>query len=198
VRAEVRTCLKSKNPWILVSLALVAAFFGVSRAGADHLIRRAVLHDAGGNVVGRVVFETVTTGVRVTATVSALAPGFHGFHIHANNDPANGVGCVAPTFASADGHFNTSGNTHGGHAGDMPSLLAKGNGVARLSFTTDRFTLDAVAGRAVIVHANADNYGNVPTGGNPDQYTPNSPAATALTEATGNAGARVACGVIGD
>jgi Cu-Zn family superoxide dismutase len=191
-------CLKSKNPWILSSLALVAAVFGVSRAGADHLIRRAVLHDAAGNVVGRVVFETVTTGVRVTAIVSSLAPGFHGFHVHANNDPANGAGCVPPTFASADGHFNTSGGTHGAHAGDMPSLLAKANGVARLSFTTDRFTLDAIAGRAVIVHASADNFGNIPTGSNPDQYTPNSPAATALTEATGNAGARVACGVIGD
>jgi Cu-Zn family superoxide dismutase len=105
---------------------------------------------------------------------------------------------VAPTFASADGHYNTTPGTHGGHSGDMPVLLAKANGVATLSAVSDRFKLDELAGRAVIVHALSDNFGNVPTGANPDQYTPNSPAATALTQATGNASTRVACGVIGD
>ena len=181
------------------TLALAAcAFVCADRLGADHLVRRAVLHDAAGNVAGRVVFESTASGVRVTASVSGLTPGFHGFHVHANNDPANGVGCVPPTFVSADGHFNATTGTHGGHSGDMPALLAKSNGLARLTFVTDRFKLDAIAGRAVIVHALADNFGNVPTGPNPDQYTPNSPAATTLTEATGNASTRVACGLIGD
>jgi Cu-Zn family superoxide dismutase len=70
------------------------------------------------------------------------------------------------------------------------------DGSAFLSFVTDRVTLDEVDGRAVIIHALPDNFHNIPVGPNADQYTPNSDAATAATDATGNAGARVGCGVV--
>jgi Cu-Zn family superoxide dismutase len=166
------------------------------RVAAEHRGLRAVLRDAAGNRVGFVQLAAVRGGVQVSAEVSGLPAGFHGYHVHANNDPANGEGCVPPGFTSADGHLALAGTTHGAHAGDMPVLLAAASGRAVLGFVTDRFSLSDVAGRAIIVHAGSNNYGNIPVGANPDQYTPNSPAATALTAATGNAGARVLCGVI--
>jgi Cu-Zn family superoxide dismutase len=76
----------------------------------------------------------------------------------------------------------------------MPVVYVLRGGVAFASFVTDRFTPAEIVGRAVIVHARPDNYANVPVGEAPNQYTPNSPAATALTEATGNAGERVVAG----
>jgi superoxide dismutase, Cu-Zn family len=179
-----------------IASSLVLAAAAATHVRADRRAPRATLRNAAGNTVGQVSFTAVRGGVLVTADVSGLAPGFHGYHIHANDDPANGVGCVAPTFASADGHFAAAGTTHGAHAGDMPVLLAMANGTARATFVSDRFALSDLRGRAVIVHAGSNNYGNIPVGANPDQYMPNSPAATAATAATGNAGARVLCGVI--
>jgi superoxide dismutase, Cu-Zn family len=188
-----------KNPRVLVSLFALLAIAGVlaARAAADHRRElRTELKDAAGAVVGHVRFTSVSGGVLVTTEIAGLSPGFHGYHVHANNDPANGEGCVPPTFVSADGHFAVAGTSHGAHAGDMPVLLAMTSGTARSGFVSDRFGLADLRGRAVIVHAGSNNYGNIPVGPNPDQYTPNSPAATAATAATGNAGARVACGVI--
>ena len=136
--------------------------------------------------------------MEVRVTLSGLSPGFHGMHLHANDNPANGDGCVPPTFVSADAHLNPAGNVHGDHAGDMPVLMALDDGSGRLSFETDRVTLAEISGRVVIIHAAPDNFHNIPVGSNADQYTPNSVTATALTDATGNAGARVGCGVIAD
>jgi Cu-Zn family superoxide dismutase len=78
----------------------------------------------------------------------------------------------------------------------MPPVLLNADGEADLKFTTGRLTLSQLEQRAVVFHAGADNLGNVPVGTATDAYTPNSPAATAKTAATGNAGDRVACGVI--
>jgi Cu-Zn family superoxide dismutase len=165
----------------------------------------AVLRDASGAFVGRVVF--VPARDRTTVIVSAALPagtsGIHGFHVHANDNPANGDGCVADPaqpaathFVSADGHYNPGGATHGGHAGDMPALFFTADGEAAMTFVTDRFAPGEIEGKAVVLHAGPDNYGNVPVGAAANQYTPNAPDATTLTQATGNAGARLACGVI--
>jgi Cu-Zn family superoxide dismutase len=128
---------------------------------------------------------------------------FHGLHVHANDVPANGAGCLADPaqspatwFVSADGHLTVPGRTHGGHAGDLPPVLVDADGTADLKFTTARLPLAGLDNRAVVLHAGPDNLGNVPLGAAPDAYTPNSAAATARTHATGNAGDRVACGVI--
>ena len=99
-------------------------------------------------------------------------------------------------FASADGHFNPSGEGHGHHAGDLPALFFSANGEAWAKFTTDHFKPEELRGRALILHVSSDNYGNVPVGDGDDQYTPNSDAASELTMKTGNAGARLGCGVI--
>jgi superoxide dismutase, Cu-Zn family len=170
-------------------------------------VAQAVLRDATGAFVGRVVF-TASGGATLIA-VSARLPagagvdGIHGFHVHANDNPANGNGCVAdPTqpatthFVSADGHFNPGGGTHGNHAGDMPALFFSESGSAAMSFTFDRFDPAEVRGRAVILHQAPDNYGNIPVGPAANQYTANSTEATTLTQNTGNAGVRIACGVI--
>lgn len=163
---------------------------------------------ADGRAVGQVVFFGVNdTGTRVRATVDMPRgnpmAGFHGFHVHANSDPANGSGCVADPaqpsstwFVSADGHLAEAGQAHGGHAGDLPPLLLTEKGRAYAVSITDRLHVADVLDRAVMLHAGPDNVGNVPVGTGPEQYTPNSPAATAATAATGNAGDRVACGVV--
>jgi Cu-Zn family superoxide dismutase len=195
-----------------MALGTAAVLAGASLLVADEAGARpqeigAVLRDPSGAAVGVVTFAKAGSGTRVTAAMQRnryVAPGeFHGFHVHANDNPANGTGCVADPaaapstwFVSADGHLAGSGKTHGDHAGDMPSPLIARDGTAILMFTTDRFTPSSVVGRAVVLHAGADNFGNVPTGSAADQYTANTPAATAKTQATGNAGDRVACGVV--
>lgn len=164
----------------------------------------AVLRDASGNFVATVLFTSlgsstlVTTAVRLPAGVD----GIHGFHVHANDNPANGDGCIADPaqpanthFVSADGHFNPGGGVHSQHAGDMPPLFVAATGGAAASFITGRFTPGDVKGRAVILHAGADNY-NIPLGGAANQYTANAADAITLTNNTGNAGNRIGCGVV--
>jgi superoxide dismutase, Cu-Zn family len=159
-------------------------------------------------VVGRVRFysahDHTTVKVQLTRDAKVTPEQFHGFHIHAGSDPATGAtGCVADPaqpsntwFLSAGGHLKQDGQVHSGHTGDLQSLLVKADGSASSTFETDRFSPLDLAGRAVILHDGADNFGNVPTGTAPDRYTANSPAAVTKTQATGNAGDRVACGVI--
>lgn len=144
-------------------------------------------------------YATVT--VETTGT-GQLTPGFHGMHIHqVGKCEANSV---APTggapgdFNSAGGHFQVPG--HSGHpaSGDLSSLQVREDGSARLVTTTDAFTEDdLLAGEktAIIIHENADNFANIP----PERYNQvnGTPGPDATTMATGDAGSRVACGVIG-
>jgi Cu-Zn family superoxide dismutase len=182
-----------------------AALPALDGADAGQAGAAAALHDANGACVGEVVFtsEAELTRVEISAHMPPGHSGLHAIHIHANDNPANGDGCLAdPTqpastyFVSADGHYNPSGDAHGHHAGDLPALFFTDSGVASLSFLTDRFHLDEILGSAVILHELSDNDGNIPVGDQPEQYTPNTPAATDLTARTGNAGARIACGVV--
>jgi len=196
---------------VLVPVAAVAAgamLFGATRATADTPMASAVLRDANGALVGRVRFYDLrhhtTVKVRLNADAHVTAAQFHGFHVHAGADAASGTkGCVADPakasntwFVSAGGHLKDDGQVHSQHNGDLQSLLVNRDGTATSSFETDRLTASDLEGRAIVLHAGADNFGNVPTGTAPDQYTPNSPAAQTKTQNTGNAGDRVACGVI--
>jgi Cu-Zn family superoxide dismutase len=154
-------------------------------AGAGGREARAILSDVSGSVVGIVRLDSEADGkISVRVSASGLPPGFHGFHIH-------GTGICDPvtTFASAGGHLNPAGATHPAHAGDQPVMLVNADGTAVARFETDRYTIDQLFdgdGSAFIVHALPDNYANVTRYGTPD----------ATTLATGDAGARIACGVI--
>jgi Cu-Zn family superoxide dismutase len=153
-----------------------------SRQGRD---ARAELHDATGAKIGTVKLEQDGDDVHFKVKVHSAAPGFHGFHVHATGT------CVAP-FTSAGGHYNPSAATHGNHAGDLPVLFVDADGQAEARFTSDRFALGDLFdadGSAFILHAGRDNYANIPT----DRYDPDPDAATL---ATGDAGARSACGII--
>jgi Cu-Zn family superoxide dismutase len=178
-----------------------------STVEAAQVAKRAstTLQDASGNNIGSVDFKTKGSAieVRVSVTLPGTTESIHGFHVHANNNPANGDGCIAdPTqpanthFVSADGHFNPGSGTHGSHAGDMPAIFVMDGGSGEMRFLTDRFAVADLIGRAVILHQNPDNYGNVPVGAGVNEYTANSAAAVTLTLNTGNAGNRIGCGVI--
>jgi len=131
----------------------------------------------GNTVTGTVTFSTADGGVRVVAEVENLSPGDHGFHVHQTGD------CSAPDGTSAGGHYNPVSQDHGAraadvrHVGDLGNLSAGDDGRARVDFVDTGIALSgehSIIGRAVIVHAAADDY----------------------SQPTGNAGARLACGVI--
>ncbi|GAB7143836.1 hypothetical protein LRC484719_24260 [Mycobacterium riyadhense] len=144
-------------------------------------------------------YATVTIA---TTSVGVLSPGFHGVHIHkVGKCEANSV---APTggapgdFLSAGGHFHVPGHTGVPASGDLSSLQVRKDGSAMLVTTTDAFTMnDLLSGEktAIIIHAGADNFANIPT----DRYIQvnGTPGPDETTMTTGDAGKRVACGVIG-
>lgn len=133
----------------------------------------------GNNVSGTVTFEKVDGGIKVTADVTGLTPGKHGFHIHEYGD------CSAADGKSAGGHFNPDNNKHGGpkdkdrHEGDMGNIDADNSGHAHLEYVDPVLSFEgrhSIIGHGIIVHQGEDDLKSQPTG---------------------NAGARVACGVIG-
>ena len=143
---------------------------------------------ADGSPAGRVTFTEEGGRLAVEARLTNLPPGFHGFHIHATGKCERGT----PAFTSAGGHMVSGEQSHPTHSGDQPVVLVMSDRSAELRFTTDRYKLSdlqTAEGRAVIVHALPDNYANVPT-----RYT-RQPDATTLS--TGDAGDRIACGVVG-
>jgi Cu-Zn family superoxide dismutase len=157
------------------------------------------LKDPSGGDVGTATIVKSGGHLELTVDAHALKPGFHGLHIHqVGKCEANSV---APTdgapgnFLSAGGHLQV-GDPHAMPAsGDLTSLEAGQDGTAHLVTTTDAVTLDDIKGKALIIHAGADNFGNIPS-----RYTQAAGGAAgpdAETVATGDAGARVACGVIG-
>lgn len=132
-------------------------------------------------------YATVTVE---TTTPGELTPGFHGLHIHQ-------VGSCEGDFASAGGHFQAEG--HSGHpsSGDLSSLQVRGDGSAKLVTTTDAFTAEELlAGTktAIVIHEKADNFGNIPA--EKYQQVNGTPGPDQQTLSTGDAGGRVACGVI--
>jgi Cu-Zn family superoxide dismutase len=147
------------------------------------------------------------TGGYATVTVETtapgeLTPGFHGLHLHSvGKCEANSV---APTggapgdFNSAGGHFQKAGHTGHPASGDLASLQVRQDGTAKLVTTTDAFTSEDLLGgakTAIIIHEKADNFANIP----PERYQQvnGAPPPDETTLATGDAGKRVACGVIG-
>ena len=161
------------------TLALGACAMMTGQGGATAQAR---LEPTQGNRTAGVVAFSAGGGNRVMvhARVTGLTPGQeHGFHVHEKGDCSSGDG------NSAGGHFNPDGKPHGPqhaehHAGDMPSLRADASGVADMRFVLNDVSIGSgprnIVGRGLIVHAQPDDYKSQPTG---------------------NAGARLACGVIG-
>jgi superoxide dismutase, Cu-Zn family len=133
----------------------------------------------GSAVTGIVTFTQTPEGVKVVADLKGLSKGKHGFHIHECGD------CSAADGTSAGGHFNPEKMNHGAptdamhHTGDLGNIEADENGTAHLEYVDKGISLsgsNSIIGRSIIVHKNEDDL---------------------KTQPTGNAGARLGCGVIG-
>ncbi len=136
---------------------------------------------AGNQTAGTLTFATVDGRVQATGSVTGLeGGGEHGFHVHEKGD------CSAPDGTSAGGHFNPASTDHGRvgqgvhHAGDSDNITVGADGVAQVRTWLDGVTIGDgaatdIVGKGVIVHAKADDY---------------------TTQPTGDAGDRLACGVI--
>jgi Cu-Zn family superoxide dismutase len=143
-------------------------------------------------------YATVTVK---TVAPGLLNPGFHGMHIHSvGKCEPNSVapaGGAPGDFLSAGGHFQASGRSGHPASGDLSSLQVRGDGSANQVTTTDAFTAEDLLGgakTAIIIHEKSDNFANIP----PDRYQQvnGTPGPDEMTMATGDAGKRVACGVI--
>lgn len=131
----------------------------------------------GNKVTGTVTFAVVSDGVKIVADIDGLTPGKHGLHVHEFGD------CSAPDGSSAGGHFNPTKNDHGApdtadrHVGDLGNITADENGHAHFERVDKVIALKGennVIGRSMIVHEKADDF----------------------SQPVGNAGGRLACGVI--
>lgn len=132
---------------------------------------------------GEVRFEDCGDGVWVSVEVCGLPPfrpakgnrpqiGPHGFHLHETG--CCEVGDPADPFLAAGSHWNPDRQPHGNHAGDFPALFSN-HGLAVMSFYTDRFFVEDIIGKAVVIHQSPDDY---------------------QTQPSGNSGKRIACGVV--
>jgi superoxide dismutase, Cu-Zn family len=168
-----------------LAIAALTLFVGCSAAPPPRLMiaqATANLKDKDGRSVGMATFDEVSNGVLVSVEVKGISPGLHAIHIHS-------VGkCEGPAFTSAGGHFNPEQKKHGlknpqgPHAGDMPNMYVAKDGVGRFEVLNDNITLKAgkrsvfdADGSALVIHAGADDF---------------------VSDPAGNAGDRVACGVI--
>jgi Cu-Zn family superoxide dismutase len=172
-----------------------AADASAPESGAGELTARLV--DPEGGEVGVATLTEVEGGTQVEVRVTGLSPGFHGFHVHAvgvcEPDSQNPTDpSMTGDFLSAGGHLGAGEADHGEHAGDLPLLFVTEAGTGALTVVTDTLTLDQVTdedGSAVMVHADRDNYANVPK-----RYAPGGP--DQMTRYTGDAGGRIACGPV--
>lgn len=166
-------------PAVLVGAVISLGSFSTSFA-QETTKAIAVLNPASGSsVTGTVTFTKTGDGVTVVADIGGLKPGKHGFHVHQFGD------CSAPDATSAGDHYNPTKHPHAGpdttprHMGDLGNLEADASGKAHLELKDKTLKLsgeNSIVGYAVIVHEKADDL---------------------KTQPTGDAGGRVACGVVG-
>ncbi|MFL0178463.1 MULTISPECIES: superoxide dismutase[Cu-Zn] [unclassified Mycobacterium] len=176
-------------------------------SGSDSLVAHLTTPDGGQVATATFEFskaggkEFATVTVRTTST-GVLSPGFHGLHVHAigkcEADSVAPTGGAPGGFLSAGGHFQAPGHSEHPQSGDLTSLQVRSDGSGLLVTTTDAFTkaeLLGGEGTSIIIHADDDNFANIPA----DRYTQvnGTPGPDQTTLTTGDAGKRIACGVIG-
>ena len=155
---------------LLVPLSLMMA--GGAGWAAPH-DQQVTLHDSRGKEVGTATLKPAATGVAFELDLKALPPGDHAVHLH--ETPR----CDGPSFESAGPHLNPSGKQHGlnnplgPHAGDMNNVTVTAAGTAKTTVLNSRFMMGTAA--AIVIHAQPDDMKSDPAG---------------------NAGDRIACGVI--
>jgi superoxide dismutase, Cu-Zn family len=166
---------------VMAGGVLLLSALACERAGTD--TTKVELRNAQGESVGTATLEAVPDGVKIVLQASRLPPGRHGFHFHAAGR------CEPPDFSSAGSHFNPQGKEHGlenpagPHAGDLPDLMAGPEGTVQAEVVAPHVSLETTVANslfqpdrtALVIHADPD-----------DQKT----------DPDGNAGARIACGVI--
>jgi Cu-Zn family superoxide dismutase len=167
----------------VLNLLAVAALLTSAAAwpASAETLANAQLKDGSGKPVGDVDLVQTQAGVLIKLQLKGMVPGEHAFHVHA-------VGKCEGSFESAGPHFNPAGHKHGmlsgeGHAGDMPNLHVPQSGELSVEVVNSAITLDKGKpnsvfdsdGSALVLHAKADDY---------------------KTDPAGNAGERIACGVI--
>ncbi len=173
---------------IVAALVLCAGVAPTVAVAAPPVTLEAAIYDTAGHRVGFARFVGVNGGTQITVISRALPPGNHGLHIHefgscfASFDTKG----VATPFGSAGGHYDPAmtgthkGPDGGGHAGDLPMLQVNPDGSGMVAFyaaTLHVTGADSLLGKAIVVHANPDDYTDTP---------PN-----------GGSGPRIACGAIG-
>ena len=161
---------------------LAAVLLATGHLPSQAQTAKAALQTADGKDAGSVTLTQTPNGVLLALAVKGLPPGEHAFHVHA-------VGKCEPPFASAGGHFNPDNKKHGmmaadgAHAGDMPNLHIPASGELTVEVLNAAVTLEKgkpnsvfdADGSAVVIHAGKDDY---------------------KTDPTGDAGGRIACGVV--
>lgn len=169
------------RPAVIVALSSLLAGCAAMQPSTD-TTATADVRNLSGQSLGTAQLAQVGGVVRIVLDARGAPPGLHAVHIHA-------VGkCDPPDFTSAGAHFNPTNKQHGAlnpqgsHAGDLPNLNVAADGSGRLETATEQITLGTGAtsvwdadGSALVVHAAPDDF---------------------KTDPTGNAGARIACGVI--
>jgi superoxide dismutase, Cu-Zn family len=166
---------------LIIACALMACASLIAGTAEAEQKATADIKDADGKKVGEAILEQRDEGVQISATFRGLPPGPHAFHIHE-------TGKCEPPFESAGGHFNPTGKQHGKdnpagpHAGDLPNLDVPQSGGLQVQITAKDVFLDGgrgglldADGAALVIHEGADDYKSDPAG---------------------NAGKRLACGVI--
>ncbi|KAL3648894.1 cysteine desulfurase Selenocysteine lyase [Castilleja foliolosa] len=149
------------------------------------MVKAVVVLNSSEGVSGTVNFTQEGDGPTIVkGSLSGLQPGLHGFHVHALGDTTNGCMSTGP-------HYNPAGKEHGSpddeirHAGDLGNVTVGEDGKAEFEIVDKQIPLtgsNSIIGRAVVVHADPDDLGK---GGHE------------LSKTTGNAGGRIACGIIG-
>lgn len=170
-----------------IQLGVVAALLSVASSAvlADTVVPMTRVDDTGtGASVGQVTISESAYGLVFSPALSGLAPGLHGFHVHANAScmPKEKDGKKVPALA-AGGHYDPQDTQrHGtpwgdGHLGDLPPLFVDGDGNANQPVLAPRLKMADLKGRALMIHAGGDNHADQPA-------------------ALGGGGARMACGVL--